>query len=102
MENLYYILCAVALIGAVLAFVLVKFNQIKDHLKVKNVLLHLVIEAEEFYGSKKGKMKFDYVYGQLVVFFPWFKFIPKKLINKLVDSTLVKMREILKEQKNKV
>lgn len=98
MENIYVLFSILVLSITIVLYFFTKFNGSKqDHEKFKDVLLRLVIEAEDFYGSKKGKEKFEFAYTNLVAFFPWVRLVPMSIVHKLVDKALDKMRESLEK-----
>ena len=65
----------------------------KEQLRV--VLLELVLLAEKVYGSSTGKVKLSFVYSELVVKFPYLRYVPFSVIEKLIDETLEEMRHLL-------
>lgn len=67
---------------------------------IKTVLLQLVIQAEAKFGSKTGKVKFSYVYGELLKHFEWLKYVPLEVVNELIEDSLSTMRHLLETNKN--
>lgn len=65
---------------------------------IRSILLDLVTQAEDIYGSKTGKIKFMYVYEKLSNRYKWVKFIPVSFIEGLVDETLQEIRETLEKK----
>jgi len=68
--------------------------------QIRTVLLQLVIQAEKSFGSKTGKIKFSFVYGELLKHFAWLKYIPLMVIEKLVEDSLDTMQHLLETNEN--
>ena len=99
-QNWDLVLVVVCAIGG-LGFMVYKYLTLPTSKKKESIrknLLNLVIEAERLYGSKKGKEKFQFVYGMLSTTFIWLKFIPVSVIEELVDEALDEMRELLEKK----
>ena len=71
----------------------------KQKEQIKAILLNLVIYAEEQFGSSTGKLKFSYVYSELVIKLPYLRFIPMNVIEQLVNESLEEMRHLLETNK---
>jgi hypothetical protein len=71
--------------------------------KVKQILLHLVIEAEAIYGEKTGDVKFAYVAEKVYTFLPSVvkMFITTKEVQKLINTAVEQMKEYLADDKIK-
>lgn len=72
---------------------------------LKYCIRELVIEAEKELGSNTGKWKLELVYKLAVEKFPIITvLIPRTLFEKMVDSALIYLAELLKNDsiKNKV
>ncbi len=98
-ENWYIILGIIAIVGAIIYFV-IRFFKIpsKEQLtKVREWLLLAVTKAEAKLGGGTGKLKLRYVYDMFVGKFSWLaKVITFEQFSKLVDDALEEMRELLK------
>lgn len=62
---------------------------------IRTLLLNLVIESEKLFGSKTGKIKFSYVYSELITKLPYLKYIPLSVIETLIEESLEEMRHLL-------
>lgn len=67
--------------------------------QIKAVLLQLVIVAEAKFGSNTGRVKFSYVYGELVKHISWVKYIPMVYVEQAVEQSLDTMRNLLESNK---
>lgn len=67
----------------------------KQKEQIRIVLLELVILAEKIYGSSTGKVKLSYVYSELILLFPYLKYVPFSTVEKLIDEALDEMRHLL-------
>lgn len=67
----------------------------KQKEQIKIVLLYLVVRAEIKFGSKTGKLKFSYVYSELVKQFKFLKFVPMILVEQLINESLSYMKSSL-------
>lgn len=65
---------------------------------IREGLLELVIQAEQMYGSKTGKTKFEYVYNILANRFKWLKHIPMSVVEQMINEALDEMREMLEKK----
>lgn len=88
----------VVILLAIFIFVSYKFlTQPSDKRKyqIKQMLLIMVTEAEKLYGSKTGKLKFSYVYGELITKLPYLRYIPLSVIESLIEESLEEMKHLL-------
>lgn len=67
----------------------------KQKEQIKAVLLQLVVTSEKKFGSKTGKIKFSFVYAELIKLLPYLKFVPLAVIEDLIEESLVTMRKLL-------
>ena len=67
----------------------------KQKEQIRTVLLQLVILAESKFGSKTGKVKFSFVYSELLKQLPYLRYIPLSVIEGLVEESLDTMRKLL-------
>ena len=96
MEN-YVIIGAFVLI-AVIAIVLVCIGKIKT---VKQWLKYAVAESEQYFGSKTGKLKLQYVYNCFAERFKVISsFITFDVFSKWVDTALETLNDWLETNKN--
>ena len=72
----------------------------KQKEQIRTVLLQLVVQAEKSFGSRTGKIKFSFVYGELLKHFTWLKYIPLMVIEKLVEDSLDTMQHLLETNQN--
>lgn len=64
--------------------------------KVRELLLYLVIEAEKEFGKSTGQIKLRYVYSKFCAYFPRLvAIVPFDLFEKMVDSALEQMRHLI-------
>lgn len=94
-----------SLLVVILACLLIAYNALKKFaglpseeqlLKVRELLLYLVIEAEKEFGSQTGQIKLRYVYSKFCEFFPSLvPVIPFDVFEKMVDSALEQMRHLI-------
>lgn len=70
----------------------------KVRASILNFLLLVVIEAEQKFKSKTGKIKFAYVYDKYLVRYPIVsKFIPKSVVELLIEQCIIEMRLLIEE-----
>ncbi len=76
--------------------VLLCFGQIEI---VKKILLSLVIEAEQIYGSGTGKLKYNYVLGKTYSMLPSVikLFVSEKLLDEMLESAVAQLQIFLSE-----
>ena len=72
----------------------------KQKEQIRTVLLQLVVQAETAFGSKTGKIKFSFVYGELLKRFVWLKHVPLAVIEQLIEESLDTMRHLLETNQN--
>lgn len=86
---------AIYLVAAIIVGVItLQFVNFKDW------LLWCVTKAEEKYGSNTGQLKLQYAYELATTKFKWLtKVIPYPLFKKWIDDALVKMKEMLQNNK---
>lgn len=97
LEN-YQLILGLVMIAVMIGFCIYKFfTQPSEKRKnqIRAILLNLVITAEKYYGSSTGKLKFSYVYSELITKLPYLKYIPLSVVEKLIDEALVEMRHLL-------
>lgn len=90
------LIVVVALVGlgyGIYKFVSTPSAQQKEILRT--ILLQLVVQAEVNLGSGTGKIKFSYVYSQLLQNFTWLKYIPLSIVERLIEDALEEMRHLL-------
>ena len=79
-----------------------KFSKLpidKKYSRIRAWLLYVVIQAEKDWGSGTGPIKLSQVYGMFVARYPFIKtFISLETFDKLVDSALDEMRELLEKE----
>jgi hypothetical protein len=68
---------------------------------VKKILLSLVIEAEQIYGSGTGKMKYNYVLGKAYSMIPSVVklFMPAKALDEMLEAAVDYLKELMGEKK---
>ncbi len=68
---------------------------------VKKILLSLVIEAEQIYGSRTGKMKYNYVLGKAYSMIPSVVkvFVTEQTISEMLEAAVAYLQELLGEKK---
>jgi ABC-type transport system involved in cytochrome c biogenesis permease component len=66
---------------------------------VKKILLSLVIEAEQIYGSGTGKMKYNYVLGKAYSMIPGIVklFVTEKMLSEILEAAVVQLQAFLSE-----
>ncbi|BES65835.1 hypothetical protein SANA_22740 [Gottschalkiaceae bacterium SANA] len=66
---------------------------------VKKILLSLVIEAEQIYGSGTGKMKYNYVLGKAYSMIPSVMklFVTEQTISKMLETAVDQLQIFLSE-----
>ena len=66
---------------------------------VKKILLSLVIEAEQIYGSGTGKMKYNYVLGKAYSMIPSVVklFVTEKTLDEMLEAAVVQLQVFLSE-----
>lgn len=66
---------------------------------VKKILLSLVIEAEQIYGSGTGKMKYNYVLGKTYSMLPSVVklFVTEQTISEMLEVSVDYLQELLGE-----
>lgn len=92
------IILGIVAIIVVMAFVIYKFftqPTSKQKEQIRAVLLNLVTYAEAQFGSSTGKLKFSYVYSELITKLPYLRFIPMSIIEQLIEDVLDEMRHLL-------
>ena len=64
---------------------------------VKKILLSLVIEAEQIYGSGTGKMKYNYVLGKAYSMIPSVVklFVTEKTLDEMLETAVDFLQDIL-------
>lgn len=72
----------------------------KQKEQIRTILLELVIQAETSFGSKTGKLKFSFVYGELLKHFTWLKHVPLTVIEQLIEESLDTMKHLLETNQN--
>lgn len=71
----------------------------KKYSRIRAWLLYIVIKAEQSLGSGTGPIKLSSVYGTFTERYPIIKiFMSLATFNKLVDSALDEMRELLEKE----
>ena len=67
---------------------------------VKKILLSLVIEAEQIYGSGTGKMKYNYVLGKAYSMIPSVVklFVTEQTISEMLEAAVVQLQVFLAEK----
>lgn len=94
----YKLVLGIIVVLVVVGFGIYKFvtqPSSKQKEQIKALLLNLVIIAEREYSSKTGKIKFSYVYSELITKLPYLKYIPLSVIETLVEESLEEMRHLL-------
>ncbi len=93
-ENLVTIII-VALFLAVIAVLFFAFGG-KYRTAAKQILRHLVYDAEERYGGGTGEVKYSYVTGLLFEKLPALKyFCSEKALSKLIEDAVANLKEKL-------
>ncbi|MBC2724518.1 MAG: hypothetical protein HGJ97_17970 [Desulfosporosinus sp.] len=66
---------------------------------VKKILLSLVIEAEQIYGSGTGKMKYNYVLGKAYSMIPGIVklFVTEKMLSEILEGAVDRLQVFLEE-----
>jgi hypothetical protein len=99
----YQVIIAIILIGVGIAGILhyaLSAPKTKNKEIIMNYLLLMVIEAEKLFQSKTGKIKFAYVYEKYLMRFPIVsKFIPKAIVEIMIEQALVEMRIMIEKNK---
>lgn len=86
----------VAICGLVLSTIkLLSLPTTKKKQQLGIVLLNLVILAEAKFGQKTGRVKFSFVYSEILKQFTWVKFIPLSVVEDLIEDALAEMRKLL-------
>ena len=97
----FELLIGCVLLGA-LGTSIYKFSKLpidKKYSRIRAWLLYVVIQAEKDWGSGTGPIKLSQVYGMFVARYPFLKtFISLETFDKLVDSALIEMRELLEKE----
>jgi hypothetical protein len=64
---------------------------------VKKILLSLVIEAEQIYGSGTGKMKYNYVLGKAYSMIPGIVklFVTEKMLSEILEAAVDQLQVFL-------
>lgn len=90
-----YIIVALVLIGAAIAYFKGEKKSLKD------VLLYLCTEAEKIYGSKTGQLKLQYVWSEACKQFRFLTtFMSFEKFSAMVDDCLVNLRHLLETNPN--
>lgn len=97
LNNLPFIIVAALVIIAGIVFWFAGKGKYRD--KAKQILLSLVIEAEEMYGGGTGEIKFAYVAQRLYDIMPnWLQmFFSAETIAGWIEEAVDKMKEYLSE-----
>jgi hypothetical protein len=68
---------------------------------VKKILLSLVIEAEQIYGSGTGKMKYNYVLGKAYSMIPSVVklFVTEQTISEMLEAAVDYLKVLMDEKK---
>ena len=95
MDKLILLLVVLAILAIFILLALRGKKQI-----IYKMLYALIDEAEEFYGSKTGKLKFSYVLEKLYARLPSIIkiFISYKTLEKWIEKALVEMKEYWAER----
>lgn len=67
---------------------------------VKKILLSLVIEAEQIYGSGTGKMKYNYVLGKAYSMIPGIVklFVTEKALIEILEAAVDQLQSLLSDR----
>jgi len=97
MDNVVNMVLVGVFIGVLL--VLLYFGQIEI---VKKILLSLVIEAEQIYGSGTGKLKYNYVLGKTYSMLPSIVklFISEKVLGQMLEGAVDQLHIFLSNAVN--
>ncbi|KNF06940.1 hypothetical protein CLPU_58c00030, partial [Gottschalkia purinilytica] len=71
------------------------FKKGKDRL-AKKIVLDLVVEAEKYFGSDKGKRKKQYVIREVYRRFPILNvLLPRKKLDDLIEKCVIELKKVL-------
>lgn len=95
MDKLIILLIVLAILAVFIVLALKGKKKI-----IYKILLVLIDEAEEIYGSKTGKLKFSYVLEKLYAMLPATikLFVSYKTLEKWIEKALAEMKEYWKEK----
>jgi len=108
-DNWATIIAIVGLIVAITGKTVQFFRLSKEQKKafvttqISNMVLHLVAEAENLYGSKTGEIKRSYVFDKIYTTFPELQNLIsrdelERVVDDAIESALEKIKDILKKK----